>query len=56
MVAGAGGNDTGHGVGTGRIARRNLPDLPDALEAADVERVETDELSRLAGLRTGKAC
>ena len=50
MVAGAGRDDTGHGVGTGRIARRDLPDLPDALEAADVERVETDELSRLAGL------
>ena len=50
MVAGAGGDDTGHGVGTGRIAGRNLPDLPDALEAADVEGVDTDELSRLAGL------
>lgn len=50
MVAGGGRDDTGNGVGTGRIARRDLPDLPDALEAADVERVETDELSRLAGL------
>jgi hypothetical protein len=37
-------------VRTRRIARRDLPQLPDSLQLADVERVDADKLSRLVGL------
>jgi hypothetical protein len=36
----------GHGVRAGRIARGELPDLAHALELADVEGVETDQVAR----------
>src|SRR5882724_7603241 len=42
-----GGQQAGQPVRAGRIARRNLPDLADAFEAADIERVQTHELARL---------
>jgi len=42
--------DTGRGVGGGRIAGRDLPDLADALELSDVEAVEADQLAGDCGL------
>ena len=50
VLSGIGRNDACGGVRTGRIAGRDLPDFPDPLEAADVERVEADELPGLTGL------
>src|SRR5262252_8763270 len=44
-----------HPVGAGGIARRDLPDLADALELPDVERVQAYELARLAGLDVARA-
>jgi hypothetical protein len=39
-----------HGVRTGCIASRQLPDLPNALELADVKRVETHQFAWFFGL------
>ena len=43
-------NDGGRSVGTGRIAGRELPDLPHALELADVESVQADQFSGVGDL------
>src|SRR5438876_2435931 len=44
------GQQPGQAVGRGRIAGRDLPDLADALEIADVEGVQTHQLAGLRGL------
>jgi hypothetical protein len=44
------GNDPSRGVGAGDITGRELPYLADALEFADVEAVQADELTRFPGL------
>ena len=40
-------NERRHRVRTGGIARRQLPQFPDALEVADAGRIDTHELYRL---------
>ena len=43
-------DDASQGVRAGCVAGGNLPDFIDALETADVERVDASELTRTAGL------
>src|SRR3989442_6145352 len=49
------GQQPGQAVRRGRIAGRNLPDLADALEVADVEGVQTDQLAGLRGRHVARA-
>src|SRR5262245_12196941 len=44
------GQDSGHAVGARRIASGDLPHFADALELADVERVETEQVRRVSRL------
>src|SRR5262250_1004593 len=44
------GQDSGDAVRTRRVARRDLPDLADSFELADVEGVETEQLAGTLGL------
>src|SRR4029453_1414254 len=46
---GVGGQQPGHAVRARSIAGRDLPNLPDALELAEVERVQTHQLAGPAG-------
>ena len=50
VLSGVGRNDACSRVRAGRIAGRDLPNLPHSFESADVEGVQTDELTRLVGL------
>src|SRR2546428_6480572 len=49
------GQQPGQAVRRGRIAGRNLPDLADAFEVADVEGVQAHKLARLRGLDVPRA-